>query len=114
MEKSNINFKPIGEKILVDVHPFETEINGIIRVDHLQQNHKGTVVATNTDVPIYLNDVVVYAPTAGVPVTVDEKEYQLLRVDEIFGVIDSEFERVHNWFANRIRSSCDNESDRNK
>jgi|TARA_R110002153_G_scaffold99024_1_gene234197 co-chaperonin GroES (HSP10) len=96
MEKSNINFKPIGEKILVDVHPFETEINGIIRVDHLQQNHKGTVVATNTDVPIYLNDVVVYAPTAGVPVTVDEKEYQLLRVDEIFGVIDSEFERVHN------------------
>ena len=96
MEKSNINFKPIGEKILVDVHPFETEINGIIRVDHLQQNHKGTVVATNTDVPIYLNDVVVYAPTAGVPVTVDDKEYQLLRVDEIFGVIDSEFERVHN------------------
>ena len=96
MEKSNINFKPIGEKILVDVHPFETEINGIIRVDHLQQNHKGTVVATNTDVPIYLNDVVVYAPTAGVPVTVDEKEYQLLRVDEIFGVIESEFERVHN------------------
>ena len=96
MEKSNINFKPIGEKILVDVHPFETEIvNGIIRVDHLQQNHKGTVVATNTDVPIYLNDVVVYAPTAGVPVTVDEKEYQLLRVDEIFGVIESEFERVH-------------------
>jgi len=96
MEKSNINFKPIGEKILVDVHPFETEINGIIRVDHLQQNHKGTVVATNTDVPIYLNDVVVYAPTAGVPVTVDDKEYQLLRVDEIFGVIESEFERVHN------------------
>ena len=95
MKKSNINFKPIGEKILVDVHPFETEINGIIRVDHLQQNHKGTVVATNTDVPIYLNDVVVYAPTAGVPVTVDEKEYQLLRVDEMFGVIDSEFERVH-------------------
>ena len=95
MEKSNINFKPIGEKILVDVHPFETEINGIIRVDHLQQNHKGTVVATNTDVPIYLNDVVVYAPTAGVPVTVDEKEYHLLRVEEIFGVIDSEFERVH-------------------
>ena len=96
MEKSTVNFKPIGEKILIDVHPFETEVNGIIRIDNLQQNHKGTVVATNTEVPIYLNDVVVYAPTAGVPVTVDEKEYQLLRVDEIFGVIDSEFERVHN------------------
>ena len=96
MEKSSVNFKPVGEKILIDVHPFEAEVNGIIRIDNLQQNHKGTVVATNTEVPIFLNDVVVYAPSAGVPVTVDEKEYQLLRVDEIFGVIESEFERVHN------------------
>ncbi len=95
MGKSSINFKPVGEKILVDVHPFETVVNGIIRVDNAQQNHKGTVVATNTEVPIYLYDVVVYAPTAGVPVIVDEKEYKLLRVDEIFGVIESEFERVH-------------------
>ena len=96
MEKSTVNFKPIGEKILIDVHPFETEVNGIIRIDNLQQNHKGTVVATNTEVPIYLNDVVVYAPSSGVQVIVDDKEYQLLRVDEIFGVIESEFERVHN------------------
>jgi len=96
MEKSSINFKPVGEKVLIDVHPIETVVNGIIRVDNVQQNHKGTVVATNTEVPIFLNDVVVYAPTAGVPVTDDEKEYQLLRVDEIFGVIESEYERVHN------------------
>jgi len=96
MEKSSVNFKPVGEKILVDVHPFEAEVNGIIRIDNLQQNHKGTVVATNTEVPIYLNDVVVYAPSAGVQVIVDDKEYQLLRVDEIFGVIESEYERVHN------------------
>jgi co-chaperonin GroES (HSP10) len=78
MEKSNINFKPIGEKILVDVHPFETEINGIIRVDHLQQNRKGTVVATNSDTTIYLNDVVVYAPTAVVSITIDKEEYHFL------------------------------------
>ena len=95
MEKS-IKFKLIGDLLLVDVHPFETEVNGIIRVDHLQQNHKGTVIATNTEVPIYLNDVVVYSPTAGVAVEVDGNEYQLLRVDEVFGVIESEFERVHN------------------
>jgi co-chaperonin GroES (HSP10) len=40
--------------------------------------------------------VVVYSPTAGVAVEVDGNEYQLLRVDEVFGVIESEFERVHN------------------
>ena len=94
MEKSTVNFKPVGEKILVDVHPFETEVNGIIRIDNSQQNHKGTVVATNSDVPIYLNDVVVFAPTAGVQVTVDDKEYQLLRIDEIFGVIEFKHESV--------------------
>ena len=49
MEKSNINFKPIGEKILVDAHPPETKVNGIIRVTDLEQNRKGTVVATNSD-----------------------------------------------------------------
>ena len=60
------------------MHPFETEINGIIRVNHLQQNHKGTVVATNADVPIYLNDVVVYAPTVVVSITINEEEYHFL------------------------------------
>ena len=94
MEKSTVNFKPVGEKILVDVHHPETKVNGIIRVTDLEQNHKGTVVATNSDVPIYLNDVVVFAPTAGVQVTVGEKEYQLLRIDEIFGVIESKHESV--------------------
>ena len=78
MQKSSVNFKPIGEKILVDVHPFETEINGIIRVNHLQQNHKGTVVATNADIPIYLDDLVVYAPTVVVSVTINEEEYHFL------------------------------------
>ena len=35
MEKSTVNFKPVGEKILIDVHPFEAEVNGIIRIDNL-------------------------------------------------------------------------------
>mgnify|MGYP003682588767 CR=1 FL=1 len=53
MEKS-INFKPIGERILVDVHPFDNKVNSIIRVDHLQQNHKGTMMITpSTDVNSY-------------------------------------------------------------
>ena len=47
MEKS-IKFKLIGDRLLVDVHPFETEVNGIIRVDHLQQNHKGTMMKNST------------------------------------------------------------------
>jgi len=95
MEKSKIKFKPINDRVLVDVHPFETEVNGIIRVDYLQQNHKGTVVATNSDVPIYINDVVVYSPSAGVVVEIEGKEYQLLRVDEIYGIIGQEFENIH-------------------
>ena len=95
MGKSKVKFNPIGEKVLVDVHPPETKVNGIIRVTDLEQNRKGTVVATNSETTIYLNDVVVYAPTSGIPVVVEEKEYLLLRMDEIFGVIESEFESIH-------------------
>ena len=95
MEKSKIKFKPLNDRIVVDVHPFETEVNGIIRVDHLQQNHKGTVVATNSKVPIYINDVVVYAPTAGVTVVIEGKEYQLLRTDEVYGILEQKLDSVH-------------------
>lgn len=87
MDKNKINFNPIGEKVLVDVHPFENQVNGIYRVDHLQQNHKGTVVAVNGSIPVNLNDVVVYNPSAGVSVELDKKDYTLLRVDEIHGII---------------------------
>ena len=78
MGKSKVKFNPIGEKVLVDAHPPETKVNGIIRVTDLEQNRKGTVVATNSDTVIYLNDVVVYAPTAVVSITIDEEEYHFL------------------------------------
>ena len=89
MKNNKVNFSPVGEKVLVEVHPFETQVNGIYRVDHLQQNHKGTVVASNNSTPLYVDDVVVYNPSAGVAVEIDGVEYRLLRVDEVYGIIDS-------------------------
>ena len=89
MKNNKVNFSPIGEKVLVEVHPFETQVNGIYRVDHLQQNHKGTVVASNNSTPLYVDDIVVYDPSAGVAVEIDCVEYRLLRVDEVYGIVDS-------------------------
>ena len=89
MKNNKVNFSPIGEKVLVEVHPFETQVNGIYRVDHLQQNHKGTVVASNNSTPLYVDDVVVYNPSAGVAVEIDGVEYRLLKVDEVYGIVDS-------------------------
>ena len=86
MKKNKVKFNPVGEKVLVDVHPFETKVNGIYRVDHLQENHKGTVVATNNSTPVYIDDVVIYNPNAGVSVSVEGSNYTLLRVDEIYGI----------------------------
>jgi co-chaperonin GroES (HSP10) len=86
MKKNRVKFNPIGEKVLVQVHPFETKVNGIYRVDHLQENHKGSVVATNNSIPVYIDDVVIYNPNAGVPVSVEGSDYILLRVDEIYGI----------------------------
>lgn len=86
MKKNKVKFNPIGEKVLVDVHPFETKVNGIYRVDHLQENHKGSVVATNNSIPVYIDDVVIFNPNAGVTVNVEKKDYRLLRIDEIYGI----------------------------
>ena len=86
MKKNKVKFNPIGEKVLVDVHPFETKVNGIYRVDHLQENHKGSVVATNNSIPVYIDDVVIFNPNAGVTVNIKKKDYRLLRIDEIYGI----------------------------
>ena len=86
MKKNKVKFNPIGEKVLVDVHPFETKVNGIYRVDHLQENHKGSVVATNNSTPVYIDDVVIFNPNAGVAVNIEKKDYRLLRIDEIYGI----------------------------
>lgn len=86
MKKNKVKFNPIGEKVLVDVHPFETKVNGIYRVDHLQENHKGSVVATNNSMPVYIDDVVIFNPNAGVTVNIKKKDYRLLRIDEIYGI----------------------------
>tara|TARA_R110002072_G_scaffold138548_1_gene281767 strand:+ start:93 stop:359 length:267 start_codon:yes stop_codon:yes gene_type:complete len=86
MKKNRVKFNPIGEKVLVQVHPFEKLVNGIYRVDHLQENHKGSVVSTNNSIPVYIDDVVIYNPNAGVPVNVEGSDYILLRIDEIYGI----------------------------
>ena len=78
MGKYKVKFNPIGERVLVDAHPPETKVNGIIRVTDLEQNRKRTVVATKSDTIIYLNDVVVRTPTAVVSITIDEEEYHFL------------------------------------
>ena len=89
MKKNKVNFTPVGEKVLAELLPHETKVNGIIRVTDLEQNRKGTVVATNNTAPIYIDDVVVFNPSAGVSVSLEEKDYVLLRVDEIYGIDNS-------------------------
>ena len=90
MKNNKVNFSPIGDKVLVEVHPFETQVNGIYRVDHLQQNNKGTVVASNNSSLLYVDDIVVYDPSGGVAVEIGGTEYRLLKVDEVYGIVDSE------------------------
>ena len=83
-----VNFKPIGEKLLVEAHPIEEQVNWIYIVDSVRHYRKGTVVATNSDIPLHLGDVVTYAPSAGVPITLDSINYTLLKVDEVYGIIE--------------------------
>mgnify|MGYP002636160921 CR=1 FL=1 len=48
--ENKVKFKPLGEKVLVEAHSAEEEVNGIYVGS--QDNRKGTVVSTNNSVQI--------------------------------------------------------------
>ena len=87
MEKK-VKFKPLGEKVLVEAHSAEEEVNGIYVGS--QDNRKGTVVSTNNSVQLEVGDVVLFSNSAGIELAVDGDKHLLLSVDEIFGLIDPE------------------------
>jgi co-chaperonin GroES (HSP10) len=82
--EDKVRFKPLGEKILVEVHSAEEEVNGIYVGS--QDNRKGTVVSTNNCVQLEVGDVVLFSNSAGINLSIGNVPYLLLRVDEIFGI----------------------------
>ena len=90
----SVNVKPLGDRVLVEPLPAENKTaSGIIIPDTAKEKPmKGTVVAagpgkTDEPVTVKVGDVVLYGKYAGTELTVDGKDYLIMRESDIFAVI---------------------------
>lgn len=91
---SSVNIKPLADRVLVEPAAAEEKTaSGIIIPDSAKEKpQKGSVIAVGTgkkDEPITVKvgDQVLYGKYAGTEITVEGKEYLIMRESDIFAVI---------------------------
>ena len=91
---ANINIKPLADRVLVEPAAAEEKTaGGIIIPDTAKEKPmKGTIVAVGDgkkDEPITVKngDIVLYGKYAGTEISVDGREYLIMRESDIFAII---------------------------
>jgi chaperonin GroES len=91
---SDVKIKPLADRVLVQVAPAEEKTaSGIIIPDTAKEKpQKGKVVAVGNgkkDEPltVKVGDEVLYGKYAGTEITVDGKEFLIMREADIFAVV---------------------------
>lgn len=86
-----MNFQPLGKRVLVECEEeIKTTASGIIIPDNASKEKpsKGKVVALSKEAEdISVGDVVVFAKYSGSEVSVDDKKYLVLNLEDILGLI---------------------------
>ncbi|UKJ08082.1 co-chaperone GroES [Solitalea lacus] len=89
-----LNIKPIADRVVVEAAPAETTTaGGIIIPDTAKEKpQQGTIVAVGTgkkDEPmtVKVGDTVLYGKYAGTEITVEGKEYLIMRESDIYAII---------------------------
>jgi chaperonin GroES len=91
---SKVSLKPLADRVLVE--PAEAEektSSGIIIPDTAKEKpQKGSVVAVGTgtkDEPltVKVGDTILYGKYAGTEITIDGREYLIMRESDIFAII---------------------------
>jgi len=85
-----MNFKPLGDRLLVErVEETNTTASGIIIPDNAKEKpSRAKVLAIGNDVEdINVDDIVVFGKYAGTELSLDSKEYLVLEVSDVLGVI---------------------------
>lgn len=85
-----MNFKPLGDRLLIKrVEDSNTTASGIIIPDNAKEKpSKGVVIAIGSDVEdVNTNDEVVFGKYAGTELVLDGKEYIVLELSDILGII---------------------------
>jgi chaperonin GroES len=91
---SKINFKPNEDRVLVQPAPAEEKTSsGIIIPDTAKEKpQKGKVIAVGNGledkpVTVKVGDNILYGKYAGTEITIDGKDYLIMRNSDIFGTI---------------------------
>ena len=97
----NMDFKPMGDRLLVRRAEAETKtVSGFfIPETATEQANKGTVLVMGTGrstkegllIPIAdiaVDDVIMFAPGAGIPVKVNGEDLLVLKEEEIIAIVD--------------------------
>jgi chaperonin GroES len=95
-----MNLQPLHDRIIVEAAPKEDKTaGGIILPDTAQEKPlRGTVLAVGpgkrldngqlSPIDVKKGDVVLYGKYAGTEVTVDGKDYVILRADDVLAVLE--------------------------
>lgn len=91
---SNVNIKPLADRVLVEPAAAETKTaSGLFIPDTAKEKpQKGVIIAVGAgkkDEPITVKvgDNVLYGKYAGTEISVDGKEYLIMRESDIFAVL---------------------------
>lgn len=94
MAKSNVNVKPLADRVLVEPAPAETKTAGglIIPDTAKEKPMKGKVLAIGNGKPeepmtVKVGDTVLYGKYAGTEIQVDGKDLLIMRESDIYAVI---------------------------
>lgn len=90
----SVNIKPLADRVVVEPAPAEEKTaSGIIIPDTAKEKpQKGTVVATgpgkkDEPITVKVGDKVLYGKYAGTEITIDGKEYLIMRESDIYAII---------------------------
>jgi chaperonin GroES len=99
-DSANMKLKPLQDRIVVEAAPKEEKTaSGIILPDSAQEKPlRGTVLAVGpgkrldsgqiAPIDVKVGDHVLYGKYSGTEVTVEGKDYIILRSDDVLGVVD--------------------------
>jgi len=90
----SLNIKPIGDRVVVEAAPAEEKTaSGIFIPDTAKEKpQQGTVVAVGNgkkDEPmtVKVGDNVLYSKYGGTEITIEGKEYLMMRESDIYGIL---------------------------
>lgn len=91
---AKINFKPNEDRVLVEAAPAEQKTaSGLYIPDNAKEKpQRGKVIAVgeglkDKPVTVKVGDEVLYGKYSGTEITIDGKEYLIMRNSDIFGII---------------------------